>query len=93
MGVVEDERNQTAGLVWRHGGRTAAAPNRGSLGGGGNCDRFEDRNRLRLAVLEHREIGGAQTGDGTPLLVEHGDVELDDVNAGAELLRLLKARP
>jgi hypothetical protein len=37
-----------------------------------------------LAVLEHREVGGGQPADRAAILVEHGDVDLDRVDAGLE---------
>ena len=47
-------------------------------------DRNDRDDRLRLAVLEHREIGRRQATDRTSVLVEDGDVELHDVDAGRE---------
>src|SRR5919197_4557483 len=44
---------------------------------------------MRLAIDLHVEVGGGQSGNRTPILVEHGDRELDDVDAALEARNLL----
>ena len=57
-----------------------------------NVDRQERHDRLRLPVLEHGEIRRRQPPHRPAILVEHGDVELDDVDACPEGGRLNRRR-
>jgi hypothetical protein len=55
-------------------------------------DESEGANRPRLTVLEDGEVSGLETPDGLALLVEHRDVDADDLYAGLERRLLERAR-
>ncbi len=52
----------------------------------------EGRHLLRLAVLEHLEVGRLEVGDEFALAIEHARVNLDVVDLGAERDRRLLRR-
>ena len=51
----------------------------------GEFDRRKRANGSRDTVFEDGEVRLAQAADGLPLVVEHGHVELDELDAGAKL--------
>lgn len=66
-------------------GRDVAHPRRRRLDRNRDVDRAERLKALRQAVLEHGEVGGRKPAHRLPAAIQYGDVELDQIDAGAEL--------
>ena len=89
--VVHDDHEQ-ARLAERVGldvGRDVAHPRRRRLFARGHHHGFEGDDRLDRAVDRDGEVRRHEIADGTAILVEHRDVEPDDVDPGSEGGRLL----
>ena len=84
--IVHDDDDDAAQieLVGGDVGADLPHPFGGDRRGRGDVDGRERDDRLRLAVFEHREVLGAQAVNRLAVLVEHRDVEPDEIDAGAE---------
>ena len=89
--VVQDHHEEPAvvELIRRHVGRDLAHPWRRRRRRGRQFDLCQRDDLLRLAVFEHREIRHRQAADRAAIVVEDRDVEVEDLDAGAERRRLL----
>ena len=72
-----DSWRRPAGASFAHTGSVARAR-------AGDVDGREGADRSRDAVLQHGEVRGAQPAHRLPLVVEDGDIELDELDAGSK---------
>jgi hypothetical protein len=66
-------------LIGGHVGRDVANPGGSDDRAAGKVNLAERLNRTRRPFFEDREVGRGQAADGAALVVEDGDVELDEI--------------